>query len=141
MNALVRPALLALGTVSLGLGVVGMVLPVMPTTPFLLLAAYCFARSSERMHRWLVTHPRFGGYVAGFIYGGGVPRRAKRAALLTLWPAILISSGIVVLTASSTLVAIAAPTAMVAAASIVSVYIVTRPVEDDDATPKCEAHE
>lgn len=60
-----------------------MFVPILPTTPFLLLSAFCYARSSERLHRWLISHPRFGVYVVGFLYGGGIPRRAKRAALLT----------------------------------------------------------
>ncbi len=126
-----KPLLLVVGSVSLALGVIGVFLPVMPTTPFLLLAAYCYARSSERMHRWLLTHRRLGCYVEGFLYGGGVPRRAKRAALLTLWPAIAVSCTIVFLTASSRAVAIGAPAAMVATAAIVSVYIVTRPTASD----------
>ena len=132
MRSLLRPFLLLVGVISVGLGVVGIFLPVMPTTPFLLLAAYCFARSSERMHRWLVTHPRLGCYVEGFLYGGGVPRRAKRAALFTLWPAITVSCVIVIVTAVNSAVAIGAPIAMVITASIVSVYIVTRPTVEDD---------
>lgn len=141
METLLRPLLIAAGTLALGLGVLGMFLPVLPTTPFLLLAALCFARSSERMHRWLVTHPRLGRYVAGFLYGGGVPRSAKRAALLTLWPAIAISCVIVALTAPSRFVAIAASAAMVGAASAVSAYIVTRPEQEDDRAGTCEAPE
>ncbi len=132
MRSLVRPLLIAVGMLSVGLGVIGIFLPIMPTTPFLLLAAYCFARSSQRMHRWLVTHPHLGCYIEGFLYGGGVPRRAKRAALLTLWPAITVSCVIVIVTASNRAVAIAAPVAMVITASIVSAYIVTRPTVEDD---------
>lgn len=132
MRSLVKPLLIAAGSISLALGVVGMFLPVLPTTPFLLLAAYCFARSSERMHRWLVTHPRLGCYISGFLYGGGVPARAKRAALLTLWPAIAVSCAIVVLTATNRAVAIGAPVAMVAVAAVVTVYIITRPTPGED---------
>ncbi|MGE5229565.1 MAG: YbaN family protein, partial [Deltaproteobacteria bacterium] len=61
--------LLACGWTSLGLGVVGLAVPVLPTVPFVLLAAACFVRSSERCHRWLVTHPVFGRHVADYEAG------------------------------------------------------------------------
>lgn len=85
MKHALRYVLLAVGTVSLALGVVGMFLPMWPTTPFLLLAAACFVRSSERMHRWLVEHEQFGCYVRDFLSGRGIPRRAKRVAIATMW--------------------------------------------------------
>ena len=52
------------GSVCLGIGVAGTVLPLVPTTPMLLLAAFCFARSSERLHDWLVNHPTLGPPIA-----------------------------------------------------------------------------
>ena len=57
---------LAVGFAMVGLGVVGIPTPILPTTPFLLLAAYCFARSSPRWHQWLVTHRILGPYIAAF---------------------------------------------------------------------------
>lgn len=127
MGILMRPVLLAVGTVSLGLGVFGMFVPIMPTTPFLLLTAFCYGRSSERLHRWLVGHPRLGVYVVGFLYGGAVPRRAKRAALCTLWPGIVLSIAIIVWRASAPVVSIGVPILMVAIASAVTAYILSRP--------------
>ena len=64
-----RIALLGAGFLALGLAVVGAILPVMPTTPFVLLAAYCFARSSTRWHGWLTTNRLFGRSVAQAVQG------------------------------------------------------------------------
>lgn len=66
------------------LGVLGIFLPVLPTTPFLLLAAACFARSSHRIHRWLLSHPYFGPIVDEWHTHRSMPYRAKRTALLLL---------------------------------------------------------
>jgi uncharacterized membrane protein YbaN (DUF454 family) len=77
-----RPLYLIGGLLSLGIGIVGIVLPLIPTTPLILLAAYCFARSSERLHAWLVGHPRLGRYISDFEAGRGIPRRAKILALV-----------------------------------------------------------
>jgi uncharacterized membrane protein YbaN (DUF454 family) len=73
-----------LGIVSLGLGVVGAFVPLLPTTVFLLIAAWAFARSSERWHRYLLDHPKFGPVIRAWRAHRALPRRAKRAALLAL---------------------------------------------------------
>lgn len=83
--------LLACGWAALGLGVVGIAVPVLPTVPFLLLAAACFLRGSERSHRWLVSHPVFGPPIADYVAGRGVRPRAKALALATLWVGVLVS--------------------------------------------------
>jgi hypothetical protein len=62
--------------------VAGIVLPLVPTTPLVLLAAYCFTRSSRRLHGWLIGHPRFGRYVSDFESGRGIPRRVKLTAIV-----------------------------------------------------------
>jgi uncharacterized membrane protein YbaN (DUF454 family) len=72
---------LGLGGLFLGLGLLGVVLPVLPTTPFLLLAAGCFARSSPRLHHWLLTHPVFGRPIRNWEENGAISRRAKRLAV------------------------------------------------------------
>lgn len=81
----VRIVLTVAGTLCVGLGALGIVLPVLPTTPFLLLAAACFARSSPRLHSWLLRHRRLGPYVAGFVDGRGMPASKKRVAIGVLW--------------------------------------------------------
>lgn len=80
-----RYLIFALGWCSVALGVAGIFVPVLPTTPFMLLAAGCFARSSPRFYRWLTIHPYFGPIIADYLAGRGLPRRARRLALLMLW--------------------------------------------------------
>ncbi len=72
---------LALGGLFLGLGLLGVVLPVLPTTPFLLLAAGCFAKSSPRLHQWLLGHPVFGPPIRNWEENGAISRKAKRLAV------------------------------------------------------------
>lgn len=69
------------GFISLGTGVVGIVLPLLPTTPFVLLAAFCFSRGSERCEQWLLTHHRFGPLVQDWRTQRAVPLRAKQLAI------------------------------------------------------------
>lgn len=68
------------GLVSLALGILGIALPLLPTTPFLLLSAFCFARSSERLHRWLIDHHIFGPIIENWRTHRAIPRAAKIAA-------------------------------------------------------------
>src|SRR3989338_6935428 len=65
------------------LGLVGIVLPLFPTVPFLLLAAFCFARSSQHLHDWLTTHPRLGPPIARWNESGAISRQAKRLATVS----------------------------------------------------------
>lgn len=68
------------GFVSMATGIIGIVLPLLPTTPFVLLAAYCFSRGSARYEQWLLTHPRFGPLVRDWRANHAVPLRAKQLA-------------------------------------------------------------
>jgi len=88
----VRHLLLACGWLSLGIGAIGLFVPVLPTAPFVLLAAACFLRSSERLHRWLVSHPTFGCHVEDYLAGRGLQARTKAVALATLWLSTLASA-------------------------------------------------
>lgn len=91
MRRAVKITLIAMGTVSVGLGVLGMFLPVMPTTPFLLLAAICYERSSEHFHRWLLTNRWFGEYIRNYREGRGMLLRQKIYTITLLWLTIGLS--------------------------------------------------
>lgn len=79
-----RPIWTIGGLVALGLGLAGIALPLVPTVPFLLLAAVCFARGSERLHDWLMAHPRLGPPIHNWRTSGAVSRRAKWSASLVM---------------------------------------------------------
>ena len=84
----VRLLLVIAGTLSLALGIVGIFLPLLPTTPFLLLASACYLRGSERLHRWLLAQGKLGAYIRRYEEGQGVPLRGKVLAMLMMWPSI-----------------------------------------------------
>ena len=84
-SRLVRIFFVCAGTLSLILGIVGIFLPLLPTTPFLLLASACYVRGSERLHRRLLAHPHLGPYIRNFEDGRGIPRRAKVSIILLMW--------------------------------------------------------
>lgn len=94
-NAAVRYALLLLGWLSVLLGVLGIFLPILPTTPFLLLAAACFMRSSPRFYNWLIDHAHLGPWIHGYLDGNGIPLRAKVYAIVLMWSSIALSSYLV----------------------------------------------
>jgi len=79
-----RALWLGLAVISLVLGVIGLVLPVVPTTPFILLAAFAAARGSHRLHDWMRNHPRFGKTLRDWERDGAVSRRAKYFATVTM---------------------------------------------------------
>lgn len=79
-----RPLLTTAGFLCVAVGVVGIFLPLIPTTGPMLLAAYFFSKSSPRLHRWLVTHPRFGRFISDFQQGRGIPLRGKIVATVSM---------------------------------------------------------
>jgi uncharacterized membrane protein YbaN (DUF454 family) len=83
--------LIGAGTLSTALGIIGVFIPILPTTPFLLLAAACYMRSSERFYQWLVNNRIFGAYVRNYIEGRGMPTRIKIFTILLLWLTIGLS--------------------------------------------------
>ncbi len=74
----------AAGFISVGIGMAGIVLPILDTTPFMLLGAYCFARSSPKWHRWLLQHPIFGEYITAFREKQGLTYKQKRRIAVTM---------------------------------------------------------
>ena len=91
-----RRLLIVAGSLSVGLGILGIFLPLLPTTPFLVLAAACYARSSERFYHWLLNNRWFGGYVKNYLEGKGAPLRVKILTISLLWIAIGYSAAFVV---------------------------------------------
>ncbi len=84
-SSLKKGLLLAAGTASVAVGAVGIFLPLLPTTPFLLIAAACFVRSSERRYQWLLSHRVLGPYIRDYREYGAVTRHAKIVTLSLLW--------------------------------------------------------
>ncbi|MBM3294915.1 MAG: DUF454 domain-containing protein [Candidatus Aminicenantes bacterium] len=85
MKSLKSAFLAGAGVLFVALGLLGIVLPVLPTTPFLLLAAWCFARSSKRFYVWLTTNRLFGRYLRDYREGRGIPARKRALAVVLLW--------------------------------------------------------
>lgn len=91
MNRAKRAVLVAAGSVSLALAVLGLFLPLLPTTPFLLLASACYVRSSERLHGWLMGNRVLGGYIKNFQERRGIPLRGRIVTVALLWLPLLYS--------------------------------------------------
>ena len=91
-GVMVRLIWLGLGALFMAAGLVGVFLPVVPTTPFMLLAAGCFARSSSRLHRWLLAHPTFGPPILNWEENGAISRPAKRLAVGSMVAVFVLSA-------------------------------------------------
>ena len=85
---LIRCLLVVAGSVSVALGIAGVFLPLLPATPFLLLAAACYVRSSPRLYRWLMTHRWTGEYIRDFREKRGLPLRTKILTVSILWATV-----------------------------------------------------
>lgn len=114
-----RRVWLALALVFIGLGSAGAVLPLVPTTPFLLLAAYCASRSSPQLHAWLYSHPRFGPLLRDWRDHGAIRPRVKITALLLLAASWLVMW----LTVPSDIARLGASAVM----ALVALFLATRP--------------
>ena len=88
-----KPFYNVMGALAVVLGVIGIFVPLLPTTPFLLLASWCFARGSRRLHGWLLSHRVFGEYLRNFEAGRGIPLRAKIVATALLWSSLVMAMG------------------------------------------------
>ncbi len=93
-SELKRQLLIITGTICLVIGVIGIFIPLLPTTPFLLLAAACYMRSSPRFHGWLMNNRLFGTYIRNYTEGRGIPVKVKLFTIALLWVTIGISIGI-----------------------------------------------
>ena len=83
-NPLAKLMWVSLGSLFVGLGAIGVIVPGLPTTPFLILAAACYIRSSQRLYDWLISNKRFGPYLKDYREGKGIPKKAKRLAVVMI---------------------------------------------------------
>lgn len=92
----IRALLIVAGTICLALGTIGVFLPILPTTPFLLVAAACYVRSAPRLYNWLLRNKWFGEYIKNYREGKGIPMKTKIFAVSLLWITIVYSSFFVI---------------------------------------------
>lgn len=83
-----RIVLITIGHISLALGIAGIFLPLLPTTPFLLLTSICFYHGSPRLYNWIMNHKILGTYIKYFLEDKAIPLRAKVLAILLMWTPI-----------------------------------------------------
>lgn len=124
-----RGLLIALGWLSVALGTAGIFLPLLPTTVFIIIASWCFARSSERFHHWLHTHPKLGPIITSWESGQGIPQRTKVRALTLLWCSIGVSIYVVniAIESYSLYLRIALSSMLLIIATAVSIYLYRLP--------------
>lgn len=115
-----RSIFILAGTVCLVIGAIGILLPILPTTPFLLLAAACYYKGSERMHRWLLNNKWFGNYIRNYKEGKGISLKAKTFTLSLLWITISYSAFFVTNTLVFQII-------LLGIALAVSVHVITLP--------------
>ena len=84
--------LVVLGSIFFGLGMIGIFLPLLPTTPFLLLAATCYGSGSEKWYNWLINHRYFGSYIRSYRSGEGIPLKTKIYVIAMMWVMIGLSA-------------------------------------------------
>ena len=87
----IRGILIISGSIFVGIGMIGIIVPLLPTTPFLLLAAACYLRSSKKFYNWLLNNKRFGPYITNYLEGKGLPLKIKLYAISMMWIMILLS--------------------------------------------------
>lgn len=85
MIRLKKILLIIIGSISLILGSLGVILPVLPTTPFLLLSLACFIKSSEKLYKFILNNKYLGPYVKDYVRGNGIPIKAKKRAISLIW--------------------------------------------------------
>lgn len=116
----IRVFWLVTGLLAVVVGAIGAVVPLLPTTPFLLIAAFAFARSSKRLTRWLHEHPSFGPLIDNWQRYGSIDRRAKRLSLI-----VIVATPIITFIIGAPWWAIAAQVAVLACSAT---FILTRPL-------------
>jgi len=122
---MMRGAYIIVGTIALVIGAIGLFLPVIPTTPLVLLAAACYYRGSDRLHTWILSSRWFGETIKNYQEGRGLTRDTKVRAIYMMWAMILLSVGFFV---SNLFVRVA----IICFAIGVTVYLVRLPTLEKD---------
>lgn len=91
VTGVMKALLITAGFISIGLGILGAILPLIPTTPFLLFASFCFVRSSDKLYAKLINSKYLGEYIRNFQEGRGMPLKAKYISILLLWASLIFS--------------------------------------------------
>lgn len=117
--------LITIGSISLGLGMLGVILPLLPTTPFLLLSLACFTRSSDRLYNFILNNKYLAPYVEDYMMGRGIPLKAKKRAIGLIWITIGFSAIFII---DKNILRVM----LFSIASIVSLYIWTRETAKDN---------
>lgn len=91
-NEMLRLVLIGVGWVCIACALIGLFLPLIPSVPFLLLAVFCFSRSSEKFHNWLVEHRHFGPLLKDYLVHGGMSLKAKTCAVCAVWISFPVSA-------------------------------------------------
>jgi len=129
-SRVLRALYLAIGLACTGLGILGAVLPVLPTTPFLLISVWAFSKSSVRLERWLLEHKRFGPRVVAWRSHRVIPLAAKLAA----WGSMIASLTLMIVTGRSVLVIAIAASVM----AIGATYVASKPSKPPPPPPSAD---
>ena len=124
---LIRTLWFIAGTICVVLGAIGIVLPILQTTPFLLAAAACYYKSSERMHKWLLNNKWFGEYIRNYTEGKGLTKETKITALTVLWITISLSTVFMLHRLLPAQLVLTMQLVMIAIATAVSMHILRLP--------------
>ena len=110
---------LILGFLALGIGTIGIFVPLLPTTSLILLSAFCFARSSKKFHSWLIQHPRFGKLIQDWNEKGSISKKAKISAISMMFFSVILSLFFKI--------SVLALVIQIIILSVVCTFVVTRP--------------
>lgn len=95
MDKIKKTVFLFLGLILTFLGIIGIFIPVLPTTPLLLLASYCYVRSSEKLYLWLINHRIFGRYIRDYNKYRAVDKKSKTIAVILIWVSMMVSMSLI----------------------------------------------
>lgn len=122
---MIKPILLTIGSISLFFGVIGIILPVLPTTPFLLLSLACFTKSSDKLHNFILKNKYLAPYVTDYMSGNGILKKTKKRVIILIWVSIGFS---VIFILDKMMLRLL----LLIIASIVSIYIYTRKTPENE---------